>query len=78
MREFRGGSWERLIDDVTKVDLQHQLTDYESRREADRRKLKAMVSYCQTAQCRTRLLLDYFEEPAEPDFRCGHCDNDGV
>ena len=78
MREYRGGSWERLIDDVTKVDLQHQLTDYESRREADRRKLKAMVSYCQTAQCRTRLLLDYFEEPTDPDFRCGHCDNDGV
>jgi ATP-dependent DNA helicase RecQ len=78
MREYRGGSWERLIDDVTKVDLQHQLTDYESRREADRRKLKAMVSYCQTAQCRTRLLLEYFEEPTDSDFRCGHCDNDGV
>jgi ATP-dependent DNA helicase RecQ len=78
MREYRGGSWERLIGDVTTVDLQHQLTDYESRREADRRKLKAMVSYCQTAQCRTRLLLDYFEEQSEPDYRCGHCDNDGT
>ena len=78
MREYRGGSWERLVGDVTTVDLQHQLTDYESRREADRRKLKAMVSYCQTAQCRTRLLLDYFEEQSEPDFRCGHCDNDGT
>lgn len=78
MREYRGGSWERMVGDVTTVDLQNQLTDYESRREADRRKLKAMISYCQTAQCRTRLLLDYFEEPSEPDFRCGHCDNDGV
>jgi ATP-dependent DNA helicase RecQ len=78
MREYRGGSWERLIGDVTTVDLQHQLTDYESRRAADRRKLKAMVSYCQTAQCRTRLLLDYFEEQSEPDYRCGHCDNDGT
>ncbi len=78
MREYRGGGWERLVDDVTTVDLQHQLTDYESRREADRRKLKAMIGYCQTAQCRTRRLLEYFEEVPDPDFRCGHCDNDGT
>lgn len=78
VREYRGGAWERLVDDVTKVDLQTQLTDYNERREADRRKLKQMVAYCQTAQCRTRLLLDYFEEPHDADFRCGHCDNDGV
>jgi ATP-dependent DNA helicase RecQ len=78
MREYRGGDWERLVDDVSTVDLQHQLTDYESRREADRRKLKAMISYCQTAQCRTRLLLDYFEEVPEPNYCCGHCDNDGT
>jgi len=61
---------------VTTVDLQHQLTDYDERREADRSKLKAMVAYCQTAQCRTRLLLDYFEEPTDAEYRCGHCDND--
>lgn len=78
VREYRGGSWERLVDDVTKVDLQTQLTDYNERREADRRKLKPMVAYGQTAQCRTRMLLDYFEEPHEADFVCGHCDNDGV
>jgi ATP-dependent DNA helicase RecQ len=78
VREYRGGSWERLVEDVSRVDLQHQLTDYESRREADRRKLKAMIGYCQTAQCRTRRLLEYFEEAPDPDFRCGHCDNDGT
>lgn len=78
MREYRGGSWERLVDDVTKVDLQTQLTDYNERREADRRKLKQMIAYCQTAQCRTRMLLDYFEEPHGEDFVCGHCDNDGA
>jgi ATP-dependent DNA helicase RecQ len=76
VREYRGGSWERIAPDVTAVDLQHQLTDYDQRREADRRKLKAMIAYCQTAQCRTRLLLDFFEEPTQPDYRCGHCDND--
>ena len=78
LREYRGGGWERLVDDLTAVDLQDQLTDYESRRAADRRKLKAMVGYCQTAQCRTRKLLEYFEEVPDPDYRCGHCDNDGV
>lgn len=76
VREYRGGSWERMVDDVTTVDLQHQLTDYDQRREADRCKLKAMIAYCQTAQCRTRLLLEYFEETPEGDYRCGHCDND--
>jgi ATP-dependent DNA helicase RecQ len=78
MREYRGGSWERLVDDVTAIDLQHQLTDYDERREADRRKLNAMVAYCQTAQCRTRLLLQHFEEPVENDYHCGHCDNDEI
>ena len=76
MREYRGGAWERLVDDVTTIDLGTQLADYNERREADRRKLKAMVSYCQTAQCRTRLLLNYFGEEAGTDYVCGHCDND--
>jgi ATP-dependent DNA helicase RecQ len=75
MREFRGGAWQRLIADVTSVDLQGRLLDYEARRVADREKLRAMIRYCQTAQCRTRLLLEYFEEQPDADWRCGHCDN---
>ena len=36
------------------------------------RKLDAMLGYCETAQCRRRLLLAYFgEQLAEP---CGNCD----
>jgi ATP-dependent DNA helicase RecQ len=75
VREYRGGAWERLIPDVTTVPLHDQLLDYESRREADRAKLKAMVAYCRTAQCRTRQLLGYFGEEADARHRCGHCDN---
>jgi ATP-dependent DNA helicase RecQ len=75
VREYRGGAWERLIPDVTTVPLHDQLLDYESRREADRSKLNAMVRYCRTAQCRTRQLLGYFGEDADSDHRCGHCDN---
>jgi ATP-dependent DNA helicase RecQ len=76
VREYRGGAWERVADDVTTVPLHDQLLDYESRRTADRAKLQAMVRYCRTAQCRTRQLLEYFGEQCDADYRCGHCDND--
>jgi ATP-dependent DNA helicase RecQ len=36
------------------------------------RKLDAMLGYCETAQCRRRLLLAYFGE--ELDEPCGNCD----
>jgi ATP-dependent DNA helicase RecQ len=76
MREHRGGDWERLAEDVTRTDLSRELHDYEERREMDRVKLEAMIRYCRTAQCRTRMVLDYFGESPPEDFRCGHCDND--
>jgi ATP-dependent DNA helicase RecQ len=76
VREYRGGGWERVIADVTTVPLHDQLLDYESRRQADRAKLEAMIRYCRTAQCRTRQILEYFGEEPERDYRCGHCDND--
>src|SRR5437016_3484294 len=73
-REYRGGSWERVQDRLTSVDLSADLTDYEQRRLQDRAKLRAMISYCQSAQCRTRFILEYFGEEIEPDWRCGNCD----
>jgi ATP-dependent DNA helicase RecQ len=77
VREYRGGTWQRLIGDVTTVPLHDQLLDYESRRVADRAKLMAMVRYCRTAQCRTRQVLEYFgDSPDDERYRCGHCDND--
>ena len=36
----------------------------------DRAKLEAMIDYCQSAQCRTRFILEYFGEQVEPDWRC--------
>jgi ATP-dependent DNA helicase RecQ len=76
VREHRGGVWERLAEDVTRANLSHELRDYEERRQLDRRKLDAMIRYCRTAQCRTRMLGEYFGEPLPNDFECGHCDND--
>jgi ATP-dependent DNA helicase RecQ len=73
-REYRGGSWERLRDRLTSVNLSEDLTDYEQRRVQDRAKLRAMINYCQTAQCRTRFILDYFGEDVKADWQCGNCD----
>jgi ATP-dependent DNA helicase RecQ len=75
VREYRGGSWERLSTQrLTSVDLSADLTDYEARRMQDRAKLRAMVQYCQTAQCRTRFILEYFGESVDADWECGNCD----
>ncbi|HET7322590.1 MAG TPA: ATP-dependent DNA helicase RecQ, partial [Longimicrobiaceae bacterium] len=76
VREYRGGVWERLADDVTRTDLSRELHDYEERRARDRRKLDAMIRYCRTAQCRTRVILEYFGDEPGAGFHCGHCDND--
>ena len=77
VREYRGGGWERVVEDVTRTDLEADLLDYEARREADRRKLGEMVAYCRNARCRTRFIMDYFGQDPPDDFQCGHCDNDG-
>jgi ATP-dependent DNA helicase RecQ len=74
VREHRGGGWERLQSRLTAVDLSADLTDYEQRRVQDRAKLQSMISYNQSAQCRTRFLLEYFGEPAPVDWTCGNCD----
>lgn len=74
VREHRGGGWERLQSRLTAVDLSADLTDYEERRLQDRAKLRAMVSYCQSARCRTRFLLEYFGEEVDEEWVCGNCD----
>jgi ATP-dependent DNA helicase RecQ len=75
VREYRGGSWERIATTrLTSVDLSADLTDYEQRRIQDRAKLRAMISYCQSAQCRTRFILEYFGEGVDDGWRCGNCD----
>jgi ATP-dependent DNA helicase RecQ len=75
VREYRGGAWERTSDQrMTDVDLSADLTDYEERRLQDRAKLRAMVSYCQSAQCRARFILQYFGEEVDDEWSCDNCD----
>jgi ATP-dependent DNA helicase RecQ len=75
VREHRGGSWERIADGLTQIDLSSELASYEERRQRDQSKLNTMVRYCQWAQCRTHYILDYFGEEVEEEWRCGRCDN---
>lgn len=74
VREHRGGSWERLAGNLTQVDLREDLIDYEERRARDQDKLRAVINFCQTTQCRTRVILEYFGEPADANWWCGNCD----
>jgi ATP-dependent DNA helicase RecQ len=46
----------------------------ENRRRAEEEKLEQMVLYGQHPTCRWRLLLEYFHDPVDRDFRCGTCD----
>jgi superfamily II DNA helicase RecQ len=33
-----------------------------------------MIRFCQTAQCRTRFILEHFGEDVDPDWSCANCD----
>jgi ATP-dependent DNA helicase RecQ len=45
----------------------------EEHKRLERRKLEAMLGYCETTTCRRRVLLAYFDD--EPGGDCGNCDN---
>jgi ATP-dependent DNA helicase RecQ len=74
VREHRGGKWERLGENLCAVDLSADLQDYEERRAMDQEKLRTMIQFCQTTQCRTRYILEHFGEEVEADWSCGNCD----
>jgi ATP-dependent DNA helicase RecQ len=75
VREHRGGNWQRLKDGLVNVDLGADLQDYETRRLRDQQRLRAIINYCQTTECRTRFILHHFGEVVEDDWRCGNCDS---
>lgn len=74
VREHRGGRWQRLQGNLTSVDLSHDLTDYEERRANDQLKLRTMIDFCQTADCRTKFILEHFGEEVSSDWTCNNCD----
>ena len=74
VREHRGGKWQRLQGNLTSCDLSHDLTDYEERRANDQKKLRTIIDFCQTTDCRTKFILEHFGEPVDPTWACGNCD----
>ncbi|HVC55553.1 MAG TPA: DNA helicase RecQ [Stellaceae bacterium] len=53
----------RLIDAI----------DDDERQRVERRKVDALIGYCETVACRRQILLGYFGESDHPP--CGNCDN---
>jgi len=61
------------LEDVTKIrQLVAGSEAPEAQKQIERRKLEALIGFCETTQCRRQVLLSYFgETPAGP---CGNCD----
>ena len=74
VREHRPLGFSILQRGVTESELQRLSEFYERRSERDREKLDQMIVYAQTALCRWKKLVDYFDEAVEWE-RCGNCDN---
>jgi ATP-dependent DNA helicase RecQ len=73
VRELRGSRY-ALKADAPVGRLEEIAARYAARQEADRDKLQRMALYAQSAACRWKLLLEYFNEADNFD-RCGACDN---
>ena len=74
VRELRGSRFRLTTAAGDTAELENVAAAYARRKDADRSKLERMISYAQSAMCRWKLLLDYFDEPDTAE-RCGECDN---
>ena len=64
----------RLSDIVRMRKIIQSSTDNEEYRWAQHHKLNALFGYCETTDCRRRVILNYFGE-TDLDDTCGNCDN---
>jgi ATP-dependent DNA helicase RecQ len=61
------------VPDVTKMRQLIEASEApDAQKQIERRKLEALVGFCETAQCRRQVLLGYFGESL--DQPCGNCD----
>jgi ATP-dependent DNA helicase RecQ len=74
VRETRGVRFKLLRPDVTREELERVAEACTERGEGDREKLERVMLYGQSAECRWKLLHDYFGEELGREA-CGHCDN---
>ncbi len=68
-------AWMRysLGDAVTLRRFVEESTADEAHKQHERRRIDAMLGYCETATCRRQVLLAHFDD--EPGGDCGNCDN---
>ncbi len=74
VRETRGVRFKLLRPEVTREEVERALEASASRGEGDREKLERVMLYGQSAECRWKLLHEYFGEEFGAGA-CGHCDN---
>jgi ATP-dependent DNA helicase RecQ len=74
VRETRGVRFKLLHGEVPREEIERITATCVERGEGDREKLERVMLYGQSAECRWKLLHDYFGETLEQDS-CGHCDN---
>jgi ATP-dependent DNA helicase RecQ len=74
VRETRGVRFKLVRPEVTPEEVECAAAVCAERGEGDRVKLERVMLYGQSAECRWKLLHEYFGEPFEQGS-CGHCDN---
>ncbi|HEV2799033.1 MAG TPA: ATP-dependent DNA helicase RecQ [Pyrinomonadaceae bacterium] len=74
VREARYARFKLVRADLGQNELEELLRQFDRRGERDREKLERMMLYGQSADCRWKLLHEYFDEPFD-DEACGICDN---
>ena len=74
--QYRGARKRIEQNGLDALELAAELQRLEDKRQNDETNLERMIAYGQTALCRWRTLLDYFDEAGvEAEFRCGRCDS---
>jgi ATP-dependent DNA helicase RecQ len=74
IRQHRRLGYSLLHHGVTREQLERLSSFYDGRSQRDRDKLDQMIVYAQTALCRWKKLVTYFDEAVAWDT-CGACDN---
>jgi ATP-dependent DNA helicase RecQ len=74
LRESKTKELKLLKPALTPGQMAKLADTYQERAERDREKLSRVITYAQSALCRWRNILQYFNEEPESES-CGHCDN---
>jgi ATP-dependent DNA helicase RecQ len=74
VRETKGPRFRLLRAGLVRGELEMVAAECAAKAEKDREKLERVMLYGQSAECRWKLLHEYFDEPFE-EGACGNCDN---